>query len=334
MKTIAKIKKQNGLTLIELMIAITLGSIVTILLISLFINSKQSYRTQENLSRLQENGRFAMTFISQDIRMADYWGCLAPDAATPNLDNNIDNTFFDIVEAGASGAILGTNNNADNGDLIEDGTDTITLKGASTSSAGAVVMATMVNSNTPVTIQNTHSFSQGQPVLISNCTNGDLFVIINAAASATTLAHGVGASQNTDVAFRQAYGTAAHVYHLNFARYTIQTSDLGEPALFRSINNNAAVELVEGVEDMQILYGEDTDVTKDGIANTYRSVNDVVNMDDVVSVRVSLVVRTLDDNVTTDNISYTIPGQATVTPGDRRMRHVFTSTFAIRNRQF
>jgi len=333
MKTLAIIKKQNGLTLIELMIAILLGSVVTILLISLFINSKQSYRTQENLSRLQENGRFAMSFISQDIRMANYWGCLEP--VTTNLDNNIDNTFFNIFEAGASGAILGSNDNTDNSDLIEDGTDTITLKGAASSSAGAVVMATMANSNTAITIQNTHSLSQNQPVLISNCTNGDLFVIINNAASATTLTHGVGANQNTDVAFRQAYGTAAHVYPLSFARYTIQTSALGEPALFRSINGNAAVELVEGVEDMQILYGEDTDVTKDGIANTYRSVNDVVNMDDVVSVRVSLLVRTLDDNVTTGPVSYTIPGQAPVLdPGDRRMRHVFTSTIAIRNRQF
>jgi type IV pilus assembly protein PilW len=330
MKILPVIKTQKGLTLVELMIAILLGSIISILLISLFINSKQSYRTQENLSRLQENGRFAMSFISEDIRMADYWGCLNPTPA--NLDNNIDNTFFNIFEAGASGAILATNDNADNGDDIEDGTDTITLKGAVTSSAGAVVMATMANSNAAVTIQNTHAFNQGEPVLISDCTVGDLFIIINNPSGGNTLAHGVGSTQNTDVAFQQAYGTAAHVYPLNFARYSIQTSALGEPALFRSINGNNAVELVEGVEDMQILYGEDTDATKDGIANTYRSVNNVTNMDDVVSLRVSLVVRTLDDNVTTDNISYTVPGEAEVTPGDKRMRHVFTSTIAVRNR--
>ena len=76
-------KFQKGLSLLELLIALTLGVIIIAAMISLFVNSKQSYRVNENLSRLQENARFAMTYIARDIRMTDYRTCVTAD----RLDN-------------------------------------------------------------------------------------------------------------------------------------------------------------------------------------------------------------------------------------------------------
>ena len=70
---------QRGLSLVELMISILLGFIVSAAMISLFINARQSYRVNENLARLQENGRFAVSFISRDLRMADYRACITED---------------------------------------------------------------------------------------------------------------------------------------------------------------------------------------------------------------------------------------------------------------
>ena len=122
---------QQGLSLIELMIAITLGLFITGGLIQLFVNSHQSYRVQENVSRLQENGRFAMSFLIKDIRMADYWGCLRldkdADPASTNISNNLNSnaTFDDFTSA-----IAGENDNSNTGDDVIDGTDTITIKGA------------------------------------------------------------------------------------------------------------------------------------------------------------------------------------------------------------
>ena len=68
--------KQGGMSLIELMIAITLSLFIVAALISLFVNSKQNYRLNENMSRLQENARFAVSFIARDLRMADYRNCV------------------------------------------------------------------------------------------------------------------------------------------------------------------------------------------------------------------------------------------------------------------
>ncbi|MDZ4730044.1 MAG: PilW family protein [Xanthomonadales bacterium] len=66
---------QSGLTLIELMIAMTLSLLVAAAMIMLFANSKETYRLNENMARLQENGRFAMQLLSSDLRWTDYRAC-------------------------------------------------------------------------------------------------------------------------------------------------------------------------------------------------------------------------------------------------------------------
>jgi type IV pilus assembly protein PilW len=64
----------RGLTLIELMIAMTLGLIVVAGMIQIFVTTKNSFRLQESLNFAQENARFAMHFLEYDARMADHWG--------------------------------------------------------------------------------------------------------------------------------------------------------------------------------------------------------------------------------------------------------------------
>ncbi|MCK4493007.1 MAG: prepilin-type N-terminal cleavage/methylation domain-containing protein, partial [Methylococcales bacterium] len=84
--------KQSGMTLIEIMIAMLIGVFLLGGVMQIFMSSRQSYRMQDNLSRMQENGRFAMDFLTRDIRMADYQGCstkkakrwLDPKSPNPN----------------------------------------------------------------------------------------------------------------------------------------------------------------------------------------------------------------------------------------------------------
>ncbi|MQM39532.1 hypothetical protein KBTX_03561 [wastewater metagenome] len=81
--TVGEFRRQQGLTLIELMIALVLGLMLSAGAVQLFIANKQSYRLQDALARVQENGRFAVHRLSRDIRMAGYHDPLAsaaPDA--------------------------------------------------------------------------------------------------------------------------------------------------------------------------------------------------------------------------------------------------------------
>ncbi|NGZ28699.1 MAG: hypothetical protein G8345_17625, partial [Magnetococcales bacterium] len=97
-------------------------------------------------------------------------------------------------------------------------------------------------------------------------------------------------------------------------------------------------ELVEGVENMQILLGEDTD--QDGAANRYVDGNYAgINLDNMVSVRICLLLRT-DQNVTTSTIggSHILCGSTaatgiTITPvADKRIRYSFATTIKLRNK--
>jgi type IV pilus assembly protein PilW len=88
--------------------------------------------------------------------------------------------------------------------------------------------------------------------------------------------------------------------------------------------------LIEGIQDMQIKYGADID--GDGTPDYYADAGAAgLNMSQVVTVRVSLLLRTIDDNIAAKSLQYSYNG-ATVTPNDRRIRRVFSSTFALRNR--
>jgi type IV pilus assembly protein PilW len=67
-------RRQLGISLIELMIALVVGLLLLGGLIQVYLSSKQSYNAQEQLARMQEGGRFAMDLITRDLRRAGYWG--------------------------------------------------------------------------------------------------------------------------------------------------------------------------------------------------------------------------------------------------------------------
>lgn len=60
--------RESGASLIELQIGLAIGSLVLLGLVQLFISSRSSYQTQAEVSRLQENGRFAISFITREVR--------------------------------------------------------------------------------------------------------------------------------------------------------------------------------------------------------------------------------------------------------------------------
>jgi type IV pilus assembly protein PilW len=62
------------MTLIELMVALAIGMFLMIGAITVFMQSRTTFRVTESLARMQENGRFALEALEPDIRMAHYWG--------------------------------------------------------------------------------------------------------------------------------------------------------------------------------------------------------------------------------------------------------------------
>ena len=63
-------RRQAGFSLVELMIAITLGLVVLLAVGSIYMGSRQTYRVQEDNARMQEAGRYALEVIGRSLRQA------------------------------------------------------------------------------------------------------------------------------------------------------------------------------------------------------------------------------------------------------------------------
>ena len=68
------LRHQTGLTLIELMVALAIGSFLIIGAIQIYNQSRQAFVVNESIARVQETAQFAMDTIEADLRMASNWG--------------------------------------------------------------------------------------------------------------------------------------------------------------------------------------------------------------------------------------------------------------------
>jgi len=67
-------KTQTGITLVELMVALAIGSFLMIGAIQIYNQSRQAFVVNESIARVQETAQFAMDTIEADLRMASNWG--------------------------------------------------------------------------------------------------------------------------------------------------------------------------------------------------------------------------------------------------------------------
>jgi type IV pilus assembly protein PilW len=81
--------RQHGFTILELMIAMAIGLLLTLVIGVLFVNSRRTYLTTDDVSRMQENMRFAYQLLSRTVHLAGYRSSPTADRATvfaaPNL---------------------------------------------------------------------------------------------------------------------------------------------------------------------------------------------------------------------------------------------------------
>ncbi|SFP82057.1 type IV pilus assembly protein PilW [Nitrosomonas cryotolerans] len=65
-------RMQNGFTLVELMLAMTISLVLLLLIGTVFVSSRQAFRVQEDGARIQESGRFALEILGRSIKQAGF----------------------------------------------------------------------------------------------------------------------------------------------------------------------------------------------------------------------------------------------------------------------
>jgi type IV pilus assembly protein PilW len=348
--------------LVEIMVALVIGLVLMAGIIELFVGSKQTYTLHESMSRVQENGRFAIDQLNRDLRMAGHMGCAnarlmqteptppptylgpgrvrvalvtAPGDNTWNMQSAINGSYWDgggwvpALPAGAAAALPGS--------------DVFTLRGA----GGTRLMLTGKNPGVPIgsgseslSIPGNSGYRQFDIVMVGDCSMAAIFQITNndAAIALGQLDHAVGAGVpgNATANLGRDFDQNAGILGMSSRTYFIGTGASGEPALFQSINGAAAQELVEGVERMRVSYGVGAPLPNGTLAPSNYQTGDVIDAAgswaNVVSVRISLLLRS-ENNVTDANQAYTYTwdGGVEILPPDRRLRQVFTTTVGLRS---
>ena len=333
--------RQAGISMVEILIALVISLFLLGGIVQVYLANTTTYRFTEALGRVQENGRFALEFIAQDLRMAGFFGCAMFDPEdSENIVNNLnpsgtgyDNSLHDFVLAGV---IEGSDNDGLNG------SDSVTLRGSKAGQLN-IVPPFSVNKSANIFVTSNNILAPDDIVMVSNCRGADIFQVTNATQSSTAnnmaVVHNTGTGSpgnynpdncqgGNNHCLSQSYGVDAALFRLQSVTYSIAPGASGEPALWRS-ENGINLELIEGVEELQLLYGLDTD--DDDYPNQFVTIDNVGDNFDIIAVRIMLMVHSVEDPVVEDNQAYTFNGN-TVTAADRRLRQEFSTTVALRNR--
>ncbi|MCB1648722.1 MAG: PilW family protein [Pseudomonadales bacterium] len=365
----------RGLSMIELLIAMVLGLSLTAGVMQVYVGNTQTDRDQEARARMQENGRFAISYLAHELRMAGYLGCLATIEEN-SINNTLDGPPASFQpDAGlqgweANGTGFGSISNSAN-DVAP-----VSTTGGGWSSSGGNIMDTTqavpasdivrvwnaagtgatINSISPggaMTVVNSGivDIEDGDILLLSDCQRADWVQACNVqeigggASINSVLSSGcVPGNDVTKALGTQAGGELVKLQGTMF--YVGKRGNVASnpPALFRRRLNQTAgagnpEELVEGIESLQILYGLNADNDNKKTVDAYVSAQQVTNWERVVSIRISVLVQSIENNMLPAPQPYTFNGVRYdgaagngALPADTRLRRVFTSTVTLRNR--
>ena len=272
--------KQHGLTLIEMMVALVISLIILAGLYTVYNSNRTAYQRNDGVSRVQENGRFAIDFLTRSIRNAGF----------PSDNPDVQKYLF------GDAAISAVDDSANN-----------------------------VN-------------SAGHPNNTVASGLGDDRLVIRFGDDVTPLPDCLGVTPGP-------------------ADTTVNIFEIRDSGRNNNANNNIyslfcnGQELVEGIENLQVLYGLDTDydTAADGTANQYVSLANIpvhpyiagqLYWDQVVSLRISVLATSVEarSNVSSERsfpmLDIIIPaydGGAGNNPADRIIRRVYTTTVLLRN---
>ncbi len=270
----------RGFTIVEFMVAVAIGLIISLVIGQVFVGSRQSFSSQDDAARMQETIRYASQILTRNIRLSGYRN-------NAGLDPN------GIFPKATTPAITGADNVATAG--LPFGTNPVAPTAAS-----------------PVVVPDTITVRyQGSGTGTGTGADG-------------TIVNCIG----TSIDFGEMASNTFGIRPVTKPDGTLSSS------LFCSTDGGttwpAANELIADVDNMQILYGVDTD--NDGAANAYVRITDVADIDTIVAVRVWLLMRSpTASNIEITSATYSLAG-VNYTYNDRFVRRLLSTTINLRNR--
>lgn len=327
----ARCRGQQGMTLIEVMVSITVGLILLSGVISIFSSNKLAYRLQESTNVLDENARFALNQIQYHLRMADHWGGVEPD----------------IVRTDPTLAALPIATTVCTESLAVSNVGFFALEGTASPPLSCIPAADY-QPNTDVLIMR---YAGSDRVATANIKSDDIYLRTRVGADAmlfkgsskTSLPGNL--SESPEPADQATYPFYTVIYFIR----KCASQDLGTagvcdsaddttPTLARMVLSGTSLvqeDVVAGVEQLQATFGKFTDAKEPKIQYYSATLIAAKDWPSIVNVQVSMVVRGAEYDVThTDNRSFKLYGNFNYTPvaADRHYgRKQYNFAVQIRN---
>lgn len=375
MPNLTPTRRQGAFTLVELMIALTLGSLIILAVTQVYLSSAQTQRLNNELALLNDKSLFALELIERNLREAGFgscapesslgdwvnWGAANSMSAMLRLNVGIRGFEHTGTQRNNSYTLPGSrsftetpsapipNNTLSGSDILvlqHRNTQQVTVMGPAASGAtlgnNSLCLGGIAQAGHQIQIQQSAAIPANSLVFLEEgCKSGDLFV-----SSTSTSAGIVSLNKNNAfnllgsgvAGFCNSYqvGSEISLTVIEQRAFFVANNSSGEPSLFMqtfgTTNQQSALEeIISGVEAMQITYGLHNNASTRTVSN-YVSANNVVNWQHVVSVNISLLLRS-NNNVLPESQSksFNVNGTTLVAPADRRARLVLSSTTAIRN---
>jgi type IV pilus assembly protein PilW len=323
--------KNNGYSFIELLVALTIGVILIGTMLTLFIDNKTTSITQNNVSKMQDDSRLALSVIENDVENSGYRGCISGNLnglsgtnfynVTINNPKWTGNTNFIEAYQGTGASFspalptyLSGLSPAPNPNM-----DILIVRGAN--ETPTVLSADMGSGAGQMQVYSTNGLTNGDVAIITNCYSQTLFDV----------ASGTNGTAVVEVQpLPLAYQTGSFILKYDTKIFYVGTDNV----LYKVYNTNAPVPLAYNVEKFAVLYGvNNNSITSPPNVSQYLNASALPGFSNIVATRIGLVIKTNDIFTTVskgDGYSYTFNG-TTVTPTDGKLRKVYFTTVTLRN---
>ena len=370
--------KQVGFSLIELMISMVIGLLVMAGVFQIYTATKSANKTLLAESEMQENARFAFSVITSVVQEAGNFGCQTSNDLTQNsIVDTSDGTFRpqNVIEGWEAGKTsLGDKYKTKANSAVSK----TSIKHWTTSASGNAEIdagtkskkysdvfkvwytkkekTSLSSINEAVLTFPSLDITKGDIIAINDCQTVNFAQVCKCEDDDCT-----GSDTKADITKGECSSPGNKTF--NFTNVNVPTTEISilEAALFfiskrgtgtagykqnvpslyvRYLGKDAALgnkeEILEGVESLQVLYGEDTNNNQS--PNYYVGADKVTDWKNIVSLKISLLLRSLNNNVVNGEQNLEFHGapikvkDTTDGKPDRYLRRVFTSTISLRNR--
>jgi type IV pilus assembly protein PilW len=317
-------RRQQGLSLVELMVALALGVSLSLGVANLFLQSKTSFHQDEETAQLQDNGRWALRYLVRELSMSGFYGGMA-DATTVTSTVGV-----------ADDCSVGWANNT--GTALEHLNNVTDL--TATASYGCLNSGEVLPGTDLLALRRTKDSAAVSDGLVNTApTDNAMYLRVEGFGANTTLVKGSAVTEDDKTA-----GSTVDIWQyrpqLLFIRgYSLVAGD-GIPTLCRKILTTSAAAMalgstecmVEGIENLQVEFGLDTNNPFDFVPDYYEDAPTAAELETAVSARVYVLSRSINEVAGyTNDKSYALGSNNVLAADDGYYRRVLQTTVMLRN---